>query len=218
MVDIITINKDNKIGLQKTIESVINQTAFDKINYIIIDGGSTDGSKELIEQYKDKLKYWQSETDNGIYAAMNASISHLEAPYSLFLNSGDYLYSNDVIERCMPYLGDNYGIVYGDEYKVRPNGTRYIAKYPSKLDESFFQRTSLPHQSTFIRSDLVKKYKYNEDYKIISDWILLRQITIEDKLPYLHMPFVVSNYMLDGFSYRNVPLMRKEKEDYYKKS
>ena len=214
-IDIVTINLNNKEGLKKTIESVINQTAFENIEYIIIDGGSTDGSKELIEQYQDKLKYWCSEKDNGIYNAMNKGIEHIEGSYSLFLNSGDYLHSNNIIERCMPYLTNEYAIIYGNEWKYGKKN--YEAKYPEKLDESFFKRTSLPHQSTFIRSDLVKKYKYSEEYKIISDWILLRQITIVDKLPYKHLPFIISCYNLDGFSYQNVNLMRKEKDDFYKK-
>ena len=215
-IDIITINLNNADGLKKTIESVVNQTKFDLINYIIIDGGSTDGSLDIIKQYQDKIDYWVSEKDNGIYNAMNKGIKHIGGDgYCLFLNSGDYLHSNDVIERCMPYLLQEYGIIYGNEWKYGKKN--YEAKYPDKLDENFFKRTSLPHQSTLIRNDLVKKYKYSEEYKIISDWILLRQITLVDKLPYKHLPFIVSCYNLDGFSYRNVNLMRKEKDDFYKK-
>ena len=215
-IDIITINLNNKEGLRKTIESVINQTRFDLINYIIIDGASTDGSLDIIKQYQDKIDYWVSEQDGGIYNAMNKGIEHIQNEgHSLFLNSGDYLYSNDIIEKVYPYLQDEYGIIYGNEWKYGKKN--YEAKYPDKLDENFFKRTSLPHQSTLIRNDLVKKYKYSEEYKIISDWILLRQITLVDKLPYKHLPFIVSCYNLDGFSYRNVNLMRKEKDDFYKK-
>ena len=215
-IDIITINLNNKEGLRKTIESVINQTYKDKIHYIIIDGASTDGSLDIIKQYQDKIDYWVSEQDGGIYNAMNKGIEHIQNEgHSLFLNSGDYLYSNDIIEKVYPYLQDEYGIIYGNEWKYGKKN--YEAKYPDKLDENFFKRTSLPHQSTLIRNDLVKKYKYSEEYKIISDWILLRQITLVDKLPYKHLPFIVSCYNLDGFSYRNVNLMRKEKDDFYKK-
>ena len=147
-IDIITINLNNADGLKKTIESVVNQTKFDLINYIIIDGGSTDGSLDIIKQYQDKIDYWVSEKDNGIYNAMNKGIKHIGGDgYCLFLNSGDYLHSNDVIERCMPYLLQEYGIIYGNEWKYGKKN--YEAKYPDKLDENFFKRTSLLRQADF---------------------------------------------------------------------
>jgi glycosyltransferase involved in cell wall biosynthesis len=97
MIDIVTINKDNKDGLEKTILSVINQTKFDEINYILIDGGSEDGSKDIVKKYKKYFGWSTTRKDKGIYNAMNKSLEHLKGEYVLFLNSGDYLVSNDVI-------------------------------------------------------------------------------------------------------------------------
>lgn len=93
---IITINLNNKAGLQTTIDSVIAQTYKD-FEWIIIDGGSTDGSKELIEKYTNYIKYWVSEPDKGIYNAMNKGIKVAEGEYLQFLNSGDSLFSNSVL-------------------------------------------------------------------------------------------------------------------------
>ena len=214
MISIITINLNNKQGLERTINSVLSQTYFDKVEYIIIDGGSTDGSKELIEQHKDKLYYWCSEPDRGIYNAMNNGITVSTGDYLLFLNSGDYLTENTVLERVFPYL--QYDIVYGNEWKVneRYKGP-YEAKYPDKLDESFFRRTSLPHQSTFIKSELLKENHYSEDYKIISDWKFFIEAFRNGKT-YKHMPFIVSVYDCSGFSCQHLDLMQKEKNIFYK--
>ena len=215
MIDIITINKDNKEGLEKTINSVINQTFFHMVNFIIIDGDSTDGSKEIIKQYADKLYYYKSEPDNGIYNAMNKGVEASVSPYLLFLNSGDYLSENNVLEKVFQYL-DGTDIIYGNEWKVNERyKSPYEAIYPNKLDESFFRRTSLPHQSTFIKRDLLIQHPYDEGYKIISDWKLFIEAFRTGK-SYKHIPFIVSVYDCSGFSYKNSHLMNEEKNNYYK--
>lgn len=213
-ISIITVNLNNKEGLKKTIESVINQTVFDKVEYIIIDGGSTDGSIEVIKENLDKFSFWVSEKDNGIYNAMNKGIKVSTGDYLLFLNSGDYLSENNVLERVFPYL--QYDIVYGNEWKVneRHKGP-YEAKYPDKLDEGFFRRTTLPHQSTFIKAELLKENPYSESYKIISDWKFFIEAFRCGKT-YKHMPFIVSVYDCSGFSCQHLDLMQQEKNIFYK--
>ena len=212
MISIITINLNNKEGLTKTIESVVNQTYFDKIEYIIIDGGSTDGSVDVIKEFADKISYWVSEQDNGIYNAMNKGIKLATGDYFLFLNSGDYLSQNNVIERVFPYLEDGYDMVYGNEWKVKAGSAQYEAKYPDKLSESFFKMTTLPHQSTFIKRELLND-DYDENYKVISDWLFFLKI-FRNKATYKHMPFIVSVYNCDGIS---SIYMKEEKEKYLKK-
>lgn len=215
MIDIITVNKNNKDGLEQTIKSVANQTYFDVVNHIIIDGNSTDGSQEIIEQYKDKLFYYVSESDTGIYNAMNKGIRASVSPYLLFLNSGDYLSENNVLERVFPYL-DGTDFLYGNEWKVNDkckNYSPYEAKYPDKLSEGFFRSTSLPHQSSFIKRELLLD-GYDENYKIISDWKWFIEAFRSGKT-YKHMPFIVSVYDCSGYSYQNLNLMQKEKDNYY---
>lgn len=214
MISIITINLNNKNGLKRTIESVINQTYRDKIQYIIIDGDSNDGSKEIINQYKDNIDYWVSEKDNGLYNAMNKGIQAATSDYCLFLNSGDYLSENNVIERIYDSL--DVDIVYGDEFKIKPNGSKYLAKYPDKLDESFFKRTALPHQSSFIKTQLLKQHPYSEKWKLLGDWLWFRERIIEDKVTYKHLNIPISNYGLDGISTIQRNLHNEEKKSYYK--
>src|SRR5690606_20733259 len=98
LLTIITINLNNLEGLKTTIESVLSQT-WQEFEYIVIDGGSTDGGKEYIESQKTHLNYWVSEPDKGIYNAMNKGILKSSGKYLLFLNSGDHLYDNQSLGR-----------------------------------------------------------------------------------------------------------------------
>lgn len=230
MIDIVTINKDNKDGLSETILSVISQTVYDQINYIVIDGGSTDGSKEIIKKYKGRLGYSISRPDKGIYNAMNKALSHLKGDYVLFLNSGDYLASETTIEQVLKYL-DGTTIIYGDQMLVgnkklvNLGGVSImvhsnepvvsIKKYPDNVDESFFNGDSLPHQSTFIKCDYQKEHPYSEEYRIIGDWKLLKEAIIDNKVSYKHIPVTVSYFALNGISSKDDAYI-KEKTNYYK--
>lgn len=213
-IDIITINLNNKNGLKRTIESVINQTYKDKLNFIVIDGASTDGSTDIINLYKDQIDYWVSEKDSGIYNAMNKGIEASTSDYSLYLNSGDYLCENNVIEKVYDSLDAD--IVYGNEWKDN-NGRKFESKYPDILDEGFFKITALPHQSTFIRTQLLKEHPYNEKYKLIGDWLFLREMTMKYNVSYKHLPYPISVYGLDGISTTQRSVYNKEKNDYYRK-
>ena len=141
-LSIITINLNNRDGLQKTIDSVVSQT-FRDFEWIVIDGGSTDGSKELIEQYADHFSYWVSEPDKGIYNAMNKGIKVAKGEYLQFLNSGDWLVDEKALERCF-WHESKADIAYGDLWFC--NGEekeRY--KYPNKLTLKYLYDFSLGH-------------------------------------------------------------------------
>lgn len=228
MIDIVTINKDNKDGLEKTILSVINQTKFDEINYIVIDGGSEDGSKDIVKKYKKYFGWSTTRKDKGIYNAMNKSLEHLKGDYVLFLNSGDYLVSETVISRTLKYLHD-FTIIYGDEvlrFKQKRIGsiTKEVSYadiekpryFPLVINEEFFRTNSLPHQATFIKSEYMKAHPYDENYKIISDWIMCREAILENKESYKHIPLIVASFDMYGISARNPDLIKEEQNDYYK--
>src|SRR5512145_3080868 len=90
-ISIITVNLNNSIGLERTISSVVNQNFCD-FEYIIIDGARTEGRLNVIKRYNERLKFWISEPDKGIYDAMNKGLLKATGDYLLFLNSGDFLY------------------------------------------------------------------------------------------------------------------------------
>ena len=169
-LSIITINLNNAEGLEKTICSVINQTYRD-FEYIVIDGGSTDGSVGVIKKYTDKLTYWVSEPDSGIYNAMNKGIRKAAGEYCQFLNSGDWLVAPDVTERMVANMPD-CAIYYGNMITMQ-NGKPRVDKgfegKPITLLDLFL--STINHSPAYIRRDLFDKYGlYDETLKIVSDW------------------------------------------------
>ena len=163
-LSIITVNLNNHDGLQKTIDSVVSQT-FKDFEWIVIDGGSTDGSRELIEQYADHFAYWVSEPDKGIYNAMNKGIKVAKGEYLQFLNSGDWLWEDDILERVFD-ANPSEDFVYGNY--IQKNGV--IANPPAKIDLLFLYRSTISHQAIFIRNRTFSASLYDESYRIASDW------------------------------------------------
>lgn len=230
-LSIITVNLNNSSGLQKTIESVISQTSHD-FEYIIIDGGSIDGSVDIIQSYTDipegvycnynkdstltrinyPISYWISESDRGIYHAMNKGIHVSKGEYCQFLNSGDCLASKDIIERI---FASNYdcNIVYGNMLKQFPQGKAFR---DSGLKGNFtmlsFYRGTLNHSSAFIKRSLFEKYGYyDENLHIVSDWkwYLFAVGLNNEKVLYLDLDIVEFN--MCGISNTQLAQVQKER-------
>ena len=169
-ISVITVNYNNAAGLENTILSVINQTCTD-YEFIIIDGGSTDKSVEVIKSYTEKIDFWTSEPDNGTYHAMNKGIAQAKGDYCLFLNSGDTFYKHDTLENAIAKF-DNSDIIYGNALKVKPHHRRLI-KYKKQLTPYDFYKTEpcLHHQASFIKLRLFEEFgMYTEEMKINADW------------------------------------------------
>lgn len=184
-ISIITVNFNNLLGLQKTMQSVLCQK-YANIEYIIIDGGSTDGSKEFIMNHQDKLSYWCSEKDGGIYEGMNKGISKATGEYVLFLNSGDYFYSPQVLSKVFKNHPDN-DLLIGRQCYYNQKGKKSTAWsiQAKDINERFFWSNTLPHQSTFIKSTLLKKIGgYNLNYRICADWVFWYEAIVEHKCTY----------------------------------
>jgi len=140
-VTVITINKNNKYGLEKTIKSVIAQS-YPSIEYIIIDGNSEDGSDQILEKYRSKVSLITQEDDSGIYEAMNKGISNATGDYILFLNSGDYLVGSNVVETMFTDHQIDASFIYGNLWKGFDDHSElskgYEGREISLLTGSFF--------------------------------------------------------------------------------
>lgn len=200
-LSIITINRNNAEGLRKTIESVVSQTYTD-FEYIIIDGASTDCSVDIIKEYADKITFWVSEPDNGIYNAMNKGILKAKGEYLLFLNSGDWLVDEDVVgDFCnLDYKDD---VVIGDIYLVK-NGITTLQKSVKKEDfgfHHFYYGGFLPHQSAFIRRELFITFGlYNESFKIAADFDFFVKVLLTKNASYNYFERIVSYFDFSGIS------------------
>ncbi|MDU1905351.1 MAG: glycosyltransferase family 2 protein [Dysgonomonas sp.] len=203
-LSVITINWNNKNGLERTISSVLSQTYSD-YEYIIIDGGSTDGSVDIISRNKDRISYWVSEPDSGVYNAMNKAIRVAQGEYLYFLNSGDYLDSDKVFENifseeihdsfiCGNFIWDRDGVLTKDNsYKSRSWLFSLYDIYSGFLN----------HQAFFIHKDMFEKYGlYDEKLKIMADWkLFLEAIGVHgESVKYRDVD--ISIYNTDGISSR----------------
>ena len=174
-LSIITINYNNAEGLRKTMESVLNQTS-KEFEYIVIDGASADGSLETIQTFKlSNLQTFKSisEPDSGIYNAMNKGIRMAQGEYIHFLNSGDWLVDERVVENMLNELSksDACDILIGDVISIRQDGKKRYDKNSKSVSLYTFYRGTIQHTSAYIRRSLFDKYGlYDESLKIVSDW------------------------------------------------
>ena len=205
-LSVITINYNNCDGLRKTIESVVRQTHKD-IEYIIIDGGSTDGSVDVIKEFEDKINYWVSESDNGCYHAMNKGTEIASGDYVIFMNSGDCFYSDNVIAE-FARLNPTEDVLCGDMYL----SLGCVNTPPEELTFRYFYEGNLPHQACFIKTSLQKLHPYNENLKIVSDWEFFLKILVLNNGSYRKINQIISYFDFGGISSTNQELHAKERE------
>ena len=217
-LSIVTINWNNATGLEKTMQSVATQS-FKEFEYIIVDGASTDGSIEVVKLYESQFAHlkWVSESDSGIYNAMNKGIRMASGDYIQILNSGDCLAKEDVIGRMLSAL-ENEGapsILYGNMEKCFPDGYRMVDKSFAGQEITMLgmYKGTLNHDPAYIRRDLFDKYGfYDESLKIVSDWKwYLQAIILGDEKP-KYVDLDVTLFDMTGISETNKELDKEERK------
>lgn len=194
-ISIITINYNNLEGLKVTAQSILEQTN-KNFEWIIIDGGSKDGSKEFIESISENLDYWVSEPDKGIYNAMNKGTAKASCEYCWYMNSGDSLYDKYTVDKLLK--SNLYGdvitgittITYSGKANkiVKPKTKEKITLFnlvqTSLLDKNRLGSASIMHQASLIKRELVVKFPYDEKYRIASDYKLWLVLFIQENVIY----------------------------------
>ena len=201
-LSIVTINRNNAEGLRRTMESVFTQTC-KEFEYIVIDGGSTDGSVEVIKEYIKQLEnfQWISEPDTGIYNAMNKGLKTANGEYTLMLNSGDFLVNEHVLEWIMPEL-DDADIVQGNTIEEQ-SGKLYRNKGYGRSNISMYDVMEgvFLHQASFCKRELFDKYGFfDESYRIAADTkFFINCIGFHD-VSFKYVDIDVTNYDCHGIS------------------
>lgn len=217
-LSIITINRNNAAGLEKTMRSVAAQT-FKEFEYIVIDGASTDGSVEVIKKLEPEFTHlkWVSESDSGIYNAMNKGMRMASGEYIQILNSADCLASEDVIERMLSALekSDSPSILYGNMIKCFPDGKKLLDRSFAGRDITMLgmYKGTLNHDPAYIRRDMFEKYGYyDENLKIVSDWKwYLQAIVLGGERP-VYVDINVTLFDMTGISETNKELDKTERK------
>lgn len=205
-ISVVTVCYNAIKTIEGTMLSVLNQT-YDNVEYIIIDGGSTDGTVDIIKKYADRLAYWVSESDNGIYDAMNKGIAVATGAYINFMNAGDGFTNSDVLEDVVSCLNPEATIVYGN-WNIVTEGF-YSPRTP--LNNSYIRR-QMPfcHQAGFYKTAYHKEHLFPDKYKLIGDYKIIYDAYNDGDVKFQYIPVCIADY--------DITLGRSASIDMYKKS
>ncbi len=211
LITVITVVFNSENELEDTILSVINQS-YENIEYIIVDGGSRDGSVGIIKRYQNRISQWISEPDNGIYDAMNKSLKIATGDFLIFMNSGDSFYSPNTISNLLKNIAEPDAIYYGNaiytdkiNYKTQKRGG-YFSKYR-------LAKVNLCHQTIFYPRSVYKKNKYELKYKLYADWAYNIKLFSKNRFVYSDLDIVF--FDASGQSAQSEDLLFKKKRLYF---
>lgn len=213
LISIITVVYNGETTIKDTIESVLNQT-YNNIEYIIIDGNSTDNTLKIVKEYGEKFKEkgiiykWISEPDNGIYDAMNKGIDLANGKWINFMNSGDLFCNTSVLyDLTQDFKDDSKDVIYGDTLAIFEKHSKKLT--PRRLSE-FYKGMPFCHQSVFIKSKKMEQIKFNTDYTICSDYDFFYRLYLSG-IPYYYVNSIISIYDLNGVSSNSSALIGETK-------
>lgn len=207
LVSVITVCYNAEKNLEETILSVLNQT-YSNIEYIIIDGGSSDGTVDIIKKYADRLAYWVSEPDKGIYDAMNKGVFLAKGEWIYFIGASDLLLKNSFQTIFLQKIEAE--VIYGDIIMMYPKGQKQIKKAISA--SSLLYRMLTSHQAILMQTKAIKEQKgFNLDYKILADFDLMQRSYLSG-VTFQYVPIPVAEFKFDGVSSK----VSKEDIDFYR--
>ena len=204
-LSIITVNYNDAEGLERTIQSVVSQT-FRDYEFIIIDGGSTDGSVDVIKKYESHINYWVSELDGGIYPGMNKGLRQAKGEYVNFMNGGDSYHSSEVLGNIFA-LDTSADIITGTH---SDNGLRNVGEGGVTMLDLY--KWAIDHQASFIRREVAMRHPYDEKYRIVSDWKFFIEALIFDNCSFCYTDTIVVDVDMKGISNTNFDLDKQERE------
>ena len=220
-ISIITVCKNAESAIERTMLSVVTQSCFaENIEYLIIDGASSDKTIEIIKQYADKHPIkWISEPDSGIYNAMNKGIKLTSGDYLLFLNAGDYLIHYNVIKSLINlFESTQYDVIYGNAFYINPFTEKYHINAKKNCGTFFFYQDALPHQAVFYKKNLFDKFGlYDEKFIIKADNVFNKKIICDEHVNVKYTDQIISVFFYDGISSANNELSFKETKIFQEK-
>lgn len=178
VVTVVTVVFNDVKNIERTIRCVLDQTYHAHIEYIIIDGGSTDGTVDIIKKYSTRLGYWVSEKDKGMFDAMNKGVSHASGEWVQILNSGDYLMSNTIIEEIFKDQDySNFDIVYGG-FVGNFSGQAVLCPANKDVHTNAWQGMQACHSTLFVRNEIAQKFPYDLQYQHSADGDFLARCVV----------------------------------------
>ena len=209
-ISIITVCLNEIKGIRQTCESIANQKY--SYEWIVIDGQSTDGTKEVLNEFKDFIKHLVSERDNGIFDAMNKGIDLAQGEYLIFMNGGDHFASSEILESVANELSAD--IVSGDVFHDIINGP--VVSAPDVIGKGDLRKgLAPPHQATFYRRSLFDDYgQYDTSYRIAGDYELYVRLFEVESVSYKHIAKPIAVFDLSGISNDQSQRVLRKKENH----
>ena len=207
-ISVVTVVYNSENEIEQTIKSVIRQDYANK-EYIVIDGGSTDGTVDIINKYLNNINYFISEKDHGIYDAMNKAIQYASGTWINFMNSGDQFIADNVLSNIHFDKLSKYDVIFGDQV-IRRFGTLYVSE-AKPLYESPYCKHSMGfnHQCCFVKRSCTIKYPFDLRYKLAADYDMIMKIFRNGGF-FLHVSLPIAYFDLNGVSSLNQAKHRKE--------
>lgn len=200
-ISVVTVTYNANQCVEKTIQSIVGQT-YDNLEYLVIDGGSTDGTQRIVEKYAERIAVFVSEKDQGIYDGMNKGIASATGDYLLFMNAGDYFADEDVVKDVARFISSeatDADAVYGDTLNELEYGT-----YPVRYDAALLgTKMCVSHQAIFVRTELLRSHPFNLQYRFAADYEQLSSLFLEER-SFRHIDRTIAVLeMTDGATYQH---------------
>lgn len=200
LITVVTVCYNAVNELEKTMLSVLNQT-YDNIEYIVIDGGSKDGTVDIIKKYADRLTYWVSEPDKGIYDAMNKGIQVAKGEWVNFMNAGDWFVNGHVVDQVFAKMIEpTVGVVFGNSQEYRNHVLYSVKPTPFYVSKKKHYSKGICHQCIFTRTDLALKYPFKLQYRISADFAMFFDIYHKEHACFQYVNMDIAYYDVTGQS------------------
>lgn len=209
-ISVITVCYNAENEIEKTLLSVIKQT-FNNFEYIVVDGKSSDRTMNYINKYSSYITKIISEPDSGIYNAMNKAVHLSSGEYCIFMNAGDTFAGPDVLKQVSNYLNGDFDILIGNEISTKNGKIVDYSRPPLRITPVHLYRSSLSHQSSFIKRSLLLKYPYDENLKLVSDWKFWIETLLIKNYKYSTIDIDVCFFNQDGSTYNFIELGKSER-------
>lgn len=199
LISVVSVCLNDREGLEKTIKSVINQV-YDNIEFLIVDGGSYDGSTDVIKKYAEFIDYWVSEPDGGIYFGMNKGIKKASGKWIIFMNSGDTFYSCSTVGNVVEKMDKIADVVYGDHiYRKIEYGDLHLRRKAGRLKD-LWKGMVFCHQAMFTKSSILKEKGFDCNYKVLADYDLILKL-YHEKYTFQKVDEIIVVFISGGESY-----------------
>jgi len=210
-ISIITVVYNAVATIEQTILSVVKQD-YSNIEYIIVDGGSTDGTLDIIKKYEDKIEHWVSEPDYGIYDAMNKGLTYATGDYIYYLGADDCLLAPNSISQVVSFLQDNPEVDVLCASVMMVDSVYRIEKvYSSNFSEAdVLSGYNTPHQGMFVRREILQKYRFDTSYHIAADYKNFLKFYLDQNIALKKTAMIVAYYANDGVSGNGTDAQRME--------